>query len=362
MSDLFKIRFAGRQRVPLAARPALLTGDRSTLHFVERKNLSGEETDFVIERVLRAWWESNGHDRCALERRHMLESEEGSRIYQACAEQMRRARAAGHKIRSHAEHVEVITDHAPRLASRSGIPVARYRVEGRALDADLGSLVAHPELRSYAEVALDAVLSAAIPDWHRHHAHDVGLQALLPHRDLGDLDPRFSVDTVLVRDGEVLGLLEVGRGTLLKDDDYVARRTVKREVLEGAGLTLHACDLPSGPHSIRTLQAATEWAVARFGRGAVPTLEEIRALVIDARAEAVLLFNLAQLTPYVRAWQRELGNTPLTLQRYTERRASLFEHGDPIAPSVPAQATLQRMLRAGGVTLAKLSGGGRRRG
>jgi hypothetical protein len=170
------------------------------------------------------------------------------------------------------------------------------------------------------------------------------------------------VDTVLVRDGEVLGLIEVGRGALLGGADYIGRRAFKRDALEAAGFASHACDLPPGPDSIRTLQDAAKWAVERFGGGAVPTQAEIRALVIAAQAETVLLFDLAQLAPHVRNWQHELGSTPLTLQRYTERRAALFESGDPIATSIPAQATLQRMLRKGGTTLAKLSGGGRRRG
>lgn len=362
MSDLNKIRFAGRQRVPLAARPALLTGDESTLHLVEKKTLTGEQTDFLIERVLRAFWERSGRDSSALARRHLLESHEGAQIYSACAEQMRRARAAGYKVRSHAEHVEAITGQVPRLPSKNGISVGHYRVDGEALDAELGTLIPHPPLRSYAELALDAVLAATIPDWRRHHAHDVRLRTLLPDVNQDSLDARFSVDTVLIRDGEVLGLIEVGRGALMSGDDYIARRAFKRDALEAAGFASYACDLPPGPDSIRTLQDAAEWVAERFGGGAVPTQAEIRALVIAAQAETVLLFDLAQLARHVQRWQHELGSTPLTLQRYTERRTALFESGDPIASSIPAQATLHRMLRKDGTTLAKLSGGGRRRG
>lgn len=361
MSHRFRRPINGQQRVPLAAWPSRLINDPSTLPYLG-KRWTGQETDFVIERVLRAWLAYHSMDAQVLERVHMLEYQEGARIYQSCAEAMRRARKAGFHVRTHAEHVEEITGKAPRLSSKGGIGLSRYRVEGRALGVDFDLSATHPQLRSYAEVALDAVLDASIPDWGRHHAHDVRLSALVPDADPSLFDARFSVDTVLIRDGVVLGVVEVGRGALLRDEAYVARRAAKRDILERAGYALHCCDLPPGPRSIRALRDTANWVVGRFGAGATPSLEQVAALVVGARAEAVLLFDLEHLTPYLRHWQQELGGAPLTWKHYTERRAAMLEAGVPAAMSIPAQATLQRMLRASGQTMATLSGGGRRRG
>jgi hypothetical protein len=362
MQDEIKNRFANRARIPLAAWPALLVGDESTLSFVAKGAWTGDETDFVLSRVLRAWWQHSGCNPRALERMHMTSSPEGARIYQACAERIRKARLAGFVVRTHAEHVELITGSAPRMSSKNDISVARYRMGGEALSDDFAMLVPHPALRSYAEVALDAVLGATIRDWERHHTHDVRLTALVPSADTSHLDARLSVDTVLVREGAVLGVLEVSRGTLMRGDDYMARRAFKRTVLESARVPLHECNLPSGPHAINALRAAASWVASRFGEGTVPKPDEIGRLVLDAKAEAVLLLNLPQLTPIVQQWQLELGATPLTLERYTERRSALIDEEHALAPSLPAQATLQRMLREARTTLAKVSGGGRRRG
>lgn len=361
MSHRIRRPLSGQKRVHLAAWPSLLIDDPSTLPFIG-KRWTGEETDFVIERVLRAWLEYQGMDAQWLERMHMLESQEGARIYQACAEAMRRARRAGFLVRTHAEHVEHITGEAPRLSSKGGIGLSRYRVDGRSLGVELDLSGAHPQLRSYAEVAVDAVLGASIPNWDQHHAHDLRLSVLVPDADPSLFDARFSVDTVLVRDGVVLGVLEVGRGALLRDQAYVARRAAKRDILEGAGYALHCCDLPPGPRSIQKLRETADWVVARFGCGVAPTHEQVTALVLSARAEAVLLFDLEHLTPYLRHWQQELGTAPLTWKHYSERRAAMLDEGVPAALSIPAQATLQRMLRASGQTIARLSGGGRRRG
>lgn len=351
----------GQKRVPLAAWPSLLIGDPSTLPYIG-KPWTGQETDFVIERVLRAWFEHQGMNAKALERVHMLESPEGARIYQACAEAMRRARKAGSCVLTHAEHVEHITGEAPRLSSKGGIGPSRYRMDGRALRVELDLPGTHPQLRSYSEVAVDAVLGASIPNWSQHHAHDVRLSALVPEAEASLFDSRFSVDTVLVRDGVVIGVVEVGRGALLRDEAYVARRAVKRDILEKAGYALHCCDLPPGPRSIHVLRETADWVVGRFGRGVTPTEDEVKELVVSARAEAVLLFDLEHLTPYLRHWQQELGSAPLTWKRYSDRRAAMLDAGVAAALSIPAQATLRRMLRASGETMARLSGGGRRRG
>ncbi|MEZ4329863.1 MAG: hypothetical protein R3B40_31820 [Polyangiales bacterium] len=362
MQDDIKNRFADRERIPLAAWPALLVGDESTLRFLTKKGWTGDETDFVLSRVLRAWWHHSGSSPRALERMHMMSSPDGARIYQACAERIRKARVAGFVVRTHAQHAENITGSSPRMSSKNEISVARYCTDGEALSDDLVTVVQHPLLRSYAEVALDAVLGATVRDWHHHHAHDVRLTALVPATDTSPLDARLSVDTVLVRDGAALGVLEVSRGTLMRGDDYVARRAFKRTVLESAGVPLHECDLPSGPQAIDALHSAASWVVRRLGEGTVPTPAEIRSSVLEAKAEAVLLLSLPQLKPIVQQWQAELGTTPLTLERYTHRRSALIDEEHPLAPSLPAQATLQRMLREARTTLAKVSGGGRRRG
>lgn len=361
MDDETKKRFADYERVPLAARPWLLVGDKSTLSFVGKKVWSGEETDFVISRVLRAWWEYSGRKPRSLDRKHMRMSIEGSRIYQACAQQMRLARKAGQTVRSHAQHVEDITGTAPRDASKRDISRARFRVEEEALGDDLQTPVQHPLLRSYAEVALDAVLGASIPNWGGHHAHDIRLSALVAYEDSHELDGRLSVDTVLVRDGEVLGVFEVSRGTLMQEDEYVARRAFKRDRLERAGVPLHECDLPCGPEATDVLQAAACWAVSRFGEGEVPALDEIRRLVVAADANPVFLFDLQQLTPIVREWQTELGSKPLTLDGYSQRRRAAINAGHATGASLPSQATLQRMLGSA-ESLGEVSGGGRRRG
>lgn len=125
-------------------------------------------------------------------------------------------------------------------------------------------------------------------------------------------------------------------------------------------MPLHACDLPCGPEAIDALHAAAGWVASRFGEGEVPTHDEIRRLVIAAEAEAVFLYDLQQLTPIVRGWQSELGRTPLTLERYSERRRTAVDAGH--GSSLPSQATLQRMLADAKTTLGKVSGGGRRRG
>lgn len=362
MSARIRKPISGKQRVPLAAWPARLVNDQSTLQFVTKRRWTGKETDFVVERVLRAWLEHKGLDGRVLERMHMLEYQDGARIYQACAEAMRRARTAGFHVRTHAQHVEAIVGVAPRMGEKGGIGPSRYRVEGRAVCTNLDVPSQHPQLRSFAELALDAVLAASIPNWECHHAHDVRLRTLLPGVDPDSYDARLSVDTVLVHDGAVVGLVEVGRGTLMRTSAYIARRTVKRELLESAGFVLHACDVPSGPRSIEALRETVAWVVDRLGIGVVPELGEVRALVVTARAEAVLLFDLDQLAPLLRRWQQELGRVPLTWARYTERRTAMLADGHPVAACIPAQATLHRMLRASGKTLATLSGGGRRRG
>ena len=242
---------------------------------------------------------------------------------------------------------------APRGSSAVA---SKQRASQLALGADFTTAVSHPSLSSAAEVALDAVLAASVREWDVRHAHDVPLHALLPGRDVRPFDVDLSLATVLVRDGDVLGVIDVGHGSALSDDEHGARRVIARRMLEGAGLAVHACDLPAGPYALTALCDAAGWVVARFGRGAVPTVEGARSLVIEAGADVMLRFTLFQMTLLLCRWQQQLGAPDLTLEGYAERRADMCESDHPLAISLPDEAALQRMLHDAGITLEVLTG------
>ncbi len=239
------------------------------------------------------------------------------------------------------------------MTTHRGTPARPAHTARLALGADLTTSIAHPALLSNEEVALDAVLAASVRDWDACHAHDVPLHVLLPDVDLSLLPAGVGLGTVLVRSGAVLGVVDVGHRDALRDG---ACRATTFRMLEEAGIPIHMCDVAVGPQALHAFHEAAEWVVTRVGHGAIPTVAEVRTLVVNARAEAVIKYRLLHVTPHLRAWQGHLGTEELTLEHYAERHEDMCVSEHPEATSMPTVVALQRMLDDAGVTLAAVAG------